>query len=129
LFVSEITTENSLNLNFYGDCIDKDLSVCTPMPKGNENYLRYFSQSEKQECQNFEQVAQSINDVLQFCVDLGNSSWYGGTETTYQYWPLNKLDMTDKPFVIRNVDNQAVSINSQNYLSAFHINTFVEDFS
>ncbi|CAI6367645.1 unnamed protein product [Macrosiphum euphorbiae] len=104
----KITTENSLNLNFYEDCIDKDLSVCTPKPKGNENYLRFFSQSEKQECQNFEQVAQSMNDVLQFCVDLGNSSWYGGTETTYQYWPLNKLDMTDKPFVTRNVDSQAV---------------------
>eukprot|EP00102_Acyrthosiphon_pisum_P020711 XP_016657921.1 PREDICTED: uncharacterized protein LOC103308657 [Acyrthosiphon pisum] len=105
LFVLEITTENSLKLNFYEDCIDNDLSVCTQKTKGNENYLRYFSQSENQECQNFEQVAQSMNDVLQFCVDMGNSSW---AETTYQYWPLNKFDLTDKPFVTRNVESQAV---------------------
>lgn len=109
-FILELTTEKNLRFNFYEDCIDKDLSICTTNTRSNENYLRYFSPSEKQECQNYEQVAQSMNDVLQFCVDLGDSSWYGGAETTYQYWPLNKLNLTDKPFVTRNVDSQAVSI-------------------
>jgi len=71
--------------------------------------LRYFSKCKKKECKNFKQVAQSINDVLQFCVDMENSSWYGGAETTYQHWPLNKLDWTDKPFVTRELDSQAVS--------------------
>jgi len=72
--------------------------------------LRYFSQSEKQECNNYEQIAQSMNDVLQFCVDMGDSSWYGGAEVTFQYWPLNKLNWTDNPYVTKSADNQAVSI-------------------
>ncbi|XP_001952691.2 myogenesis-regulating glycosidase [Acyrthosiphon pisum] len=104
----KIATENSLKLNFYEDCIDKDLSVCAPKKKGNENYLSYFSRSEKQECQNYEQVAQSMNDILQFCVDMGKSSWYGGAETIYQHWPLNKLNWTDKAYVTREADCQAV---------------------
>jgi len=72
--------------------------------------LRYFSQSEKPECKNYEQVAQSMNDVLQFCVDMGNSSWYGGAETTFQHWPLNKLNWTDTPYLTRELGSQAVSI-------------------
>ncbi|KAL5234234.1 hypothetical protein ACI65C_001644 [Semiaphis heraclei] len=95
----KISVEKSLNLNFYEDCIDKHLGVCTLKTRGNENYLRYFSRSEKQECQSYEQVAQSIDDVLQFCVDMGNSSWYGGAETFFQYWPINNLNWTNTPYV------------------------------
>ncbi|XP_060841150.1 myogenesis-regulating glycosidase-like [Rhopalosiphum padi] len=104
----KITTEKSLQLNFYEDCINKDLSVCTPKKKDNGHYLRYFSQSEKPECKNYEQIAQSMNDVLQFCVDMGNSSWYGGAETTFQHWPLNKLNWTDTPYLTRELGSQAV---------------------
>ncbi|XP_050054629.1 myogenesis-regulating glycosidase-like isoform X3 [Aphis gossypii] len=104
----KITNEKSLKLNFYEDCIDKDPSVCTPKTKGNENYLRYFSQSEKQECKNYEQVAQSMNDILQFCVNIGDSSWYGGSQVTFQYWPLNKFNWTDNPFITTSSGDQAV---------------------
>jgi len=110
LLILEITTENSLKLNFHEDCIDKDPNVCTPKTKGNEHYLQYFSQSEKQECKKYEQIAQSMNDVLQFCVDMGNSSWYGGSETTFQHWPLNKLEWTNTPYLTRELGTQAVSI-------------------
>jgi len=85
--------------------------VCTPKTKGNKNYLRYFSQSEKRECQNYEQVAQSMNDVLQFCVDMEGSSWYGGAEVTFQHWPLNNLNWTNNPYVTKSSGDQAVSIN------------------
>ncbi|XP_026811742.1 myogenesis-regulating glycosidase-like [Rhopalosiphum maidis] len=105
---AKITAKKSLQLNFYEDCINKDLNVCTSKKKGNEHYLRYFSQSEKPECKNYEQVAQSKNDVLQFCVDMGNSSWYGGAETTFQHWPLNKLNWTDNPYVTKSSGDQAV---------------------
>lgn len=111
LTILEISAEKSLNLNFYEDCIDRDLGVCTPKTKGNENYLRYFSQSEKPECQNYEQVAQSMNDVLQFCVDMEGSSWYGGAEVTFQHWPLNNLNWTNNPYVTKSSGDQAVSIN------------------
>lgn len=98
-----------LKLNFYEDCIDQDPKVCTVKHKGNENYLRYFSETEKQECVHYEQYAQSMNNVLKFCVEMGTDSWYGGAETSFQHWPLNKLNWTDKPFVTREGDSQAVS--------------------
>jgi len=74
--------------------------------------LQYFSQSKKQECtrKNYKQIAQTMNDVLQFCVDVGNSSWCGGSETTFQHWPLNKLNWTDTPYLTRELGTQAVSI-------------------
>lgn len=50
-----------------------------------------------------------MNDVLKFCVDMKNSSWYGGAETTYQYWPLNKLNWTETPYVTKESDSEAVS--------------------
>ncbi|KAE9536497.1 hypothetical protein AGLY_007286 [Aphis glycines] len=106
--ILEITNEKSLKLNFYEDCIDKDPSVCTPKTKGNENYLRYFSQSEKQECNNYEQVAQSMNDILQFCVNIGDSSWNGGSQVIFQYWPLNKFNRTDNPFITTSSGDQSV---------------------
>jgi len=92
LLISEKTTSKNLKLSFYEDCIDKDPSVCTPKTKGNEDYLPYFSESEKQECKNFEQIGQSMNDVLQFCVNMESSYWFGGAETGLQEWPLNKLN-------------------------------------
>ncbi|CAH1716263.1 unnamed protein product [Aphis gossypii] len=104
----KITNEKSLKLNFHEDCIDKDPSVCIPKTKGNEHYLQYFSQSEKQECKNYEQIAQSMNDVLELCVNMGNSSWYGGSETTFQHWPLNKLEWTNTPYLTRELGTQAV---------------------
>ncbi|XP_025203029.1 myogenesis-regulating glycosidase-like isoform X1 [Melanaphis sacchari] len=103
------TTEKSLKLNFYEDCIDKVLSNCTSKTKDNVYYLRYFSQSNKQECKNFEHVAQSTNNVLQFCIDMENSSWYGGAETTFQHWPLNKLNWTDIPYLTRELGSQAIA--------------------
>jgi len=110
LIVLEISAEKSLNLNFYEDCIDRDLGVCTPKTRGNENYLHYFSQSEKTECQNYEQVAESMNDVLQFCVYMEDSYWYGGAEVTFQHWPLNNLNWTNNPYVTKSSGDQAVSI-------------------
>lgn len=50
-----------------------------------------------------------MNDVLQFCVDMGNSSWYGGAETSFQYWPLNKLDWTNVPYITKEGNSEAVS--------------------
>lgn len=105
------STANVLKLDFYEDCIDQNPKVCTVQHKGNENYLRYFSETEKQECMLYEQVAHSMNDVLKFCVEMGTDSWYGGAEATYQHWPLNKLNWTDTPFVTREKGSQAVSYN------------------
>lgn len=51
-----------------------------------------------------------MNAVLQFCVDIKNSSWYGGAETEVQQWPLNKLNWTDRAYVTKEFDSQAVSI-------------------
>lgn len=110
MIILEIITEKSLKITFYEGCIDKDPSICTPKTKSNEHYLRYFSQSVKQECKMFEQVAESMNDFLQFCVDMGNSSWYGGAEATFQHWPLNKLNWTENSYVTRSSGDQAVSI-------------------
>ncbi|XP_022166100.1 uncharacterized family 31 glucosidase KIAA1161-like [Myzus persicae] len=104
----KINAEKILHLNITEDCIDKNLGVCIPKTKGHDNYLRYFSRSEKRECQNYEQVAQSKNDILQFCIDMGDSSWYGGAETTYQYWPLNNLNWTNNPYVTKSSGDQAV---------------------
>lgn len=117
LIILEIPAENSLKLNFYEDCIDKHLGVCTPKTNGNEHYLRYFSRQEKRECQSYEQVAQSMDDVLQFCVDMGNSSWYGGAEVAVQYWPLNNLNWTNNPYVTKSSNGQPVSINLEYILS------------
>lgn len=99
-----------LKLDFFEACINEDPSVCSKKEKKyNEYYLRYFSKSERKECINYEQVAESLNDVLKFCVDMGNSSWYGGAENTYQYWPLNKLNWTNNAYVTKESASQAVS--------------------
>ncbi|VVC33348.1 Glycoside hydrolase family 31,Glycoside hydrolase superfamily [Cinara cedri] len=100
-----IETSKTLKLQFYEDCLNEN---CTKKLESNQNHLKYFSESEKQECKNYEQVAQSMNDVLKFCVDMKNSSWYGGAETTYQYWPLNKLNWTETPYVTKESDSEAV---------------------
>jgi len=44
-------------------------------------------------------------------VDMEDSSWYDGAQTTYLYWPLNKFNWKDNPLITTHVDNQAVSIN------------------
>jgi len=108
-FTLEITTLKTLKLDFYDDCVDKDPKVCSKTRQGNENYLRFFSESETPECIHFEQVAQSMNDVLQFCVDMMNSSWFGGSECTIQKWPLNKLQWMNIPYITRETNSQAVS--------------------
>ncbi|XP_025410615.1 myogenesis-regulating glycosidase isoform X2 [Sipha flava] len=68
-----------------------------------------------------------MNNVLKFCVEMGSDSWYGGAETTFQHWPLNKLNWTDKPFVTSEADSQAVLesyfFNSQGFY--IHINDSV----
>ena len=51
-----------------------------------------------------------MNDVLKFCVDFGNSSWFGGAEVGLQKWPLNKLNWTDREYVTTELHSQAVSI-------------------
>lgn len=108
--ISGDSPSKSLKLDFYEGCINEDPKVCTTKKKStSDSYLRYFSGSERQECFNFEQVAESMNDFLTFCVDMENSLWYGGAETTFQKWPLNKLDWTNKSFVTRELDSQAVS--------------------
>lgn len=106
---AETATVKSLKLDFSEDCVDKDPRVCKRKTVNNDAYLRYFEKSEKQECLKFEQQAESLNDVLKFCVDMDNSSWYGGAENTYQYWPLNKLDWTDNAYVTKEEASQAVS--------------------
>jgi len=106
------TSLKNLKLSFYEDCINKDPSVCTPKPRSNAEYLSYFSDSEKQECKHFEKISQSMNDVLQFCVEFDNSSWFGGAEVGLQEWPLNKLNWTDREYVTKELHSQAVSIDS-----------------
>ncbi|XP_001952674.2 myogenesis-regulating glycosidase [Acyrthosiphon pisum] len=102
------TTLKNLKLSFYEDCIDKDPCVCNPKTTGNADYVRYFSESEKQECKHFEQIGQSMNDVLQFCVEMESSYWFGGAETGLQEWPLNKLNWTDRSYVTKEADHQAI---------------------
>lgn len=104
------TTLEHLKLTFFEDCINRDPSVCTPKTGSNAKYLSYFTESEKSECKHFEQISQSMNDVLQFCVDFDNSSWFGGAEVGLQEWPLNKLNWTDREYVTRELHSQAVSI-------------------
>lgn len=104
------TPEKHLKLSFFEDCIDKDPGVCTPKTGSNADYLHCFTESEKPECKHFEQISESMNDVLQFCVDFGNSSWFGGAEVGLQEWPLNKLNWTDRAYVTKESDSQAVSI-------------------
>jgi len=105
----------NLKFSFYEDCINKDPSVCIPKSRSNAEYLSYFSESEKPECKHFEQNSQSMNDVLQFCVEFDNSSWFGGAEVGLQEWPLNKLNWTDREYVTKESDSQAVSIDYSNY--------------
>lgn len=60
-----------------------------------------------------------MNDILQFCIDMDKSFWYGGAETTYQHWPLNKLNWTDQSYVTKESDSQAVSFTHEYfYVSA-----------
>uniref|UniRef100_A0A2S2NFM9 Putative family 31 glucosidase n=1 Tax=Schizaphis graminum TaxID=13262 RepID=A0A2S2NFM9_SCHGA len=101
-------TSKNLKLTFYEDCINKDPSFCTTKTGDNSSYLRYFSESEKQECKHFEQISESMNDIFQFCVDMENSSWFGGAETGLQEWPLNKLNWTDMSYVTKESYSQAV---------------------
>lgn len=118
--ITEISTSKTLNLNFHEDCINKDPNICTKKEETNEYYLRYFSESERKECMNFKQETQSMNDILQFCVEIENSTWFGGAENTYQYWPLNKLNWTDRPYVTLESWSQAVSsryfVNKLNFI-------------
>lgn len=102
------TTLKNLKFSFYEDCIDKDPNVCASKTRHNADYLSYFSESEKQECKHFEQISQSMNDILQFCVEIENSSWFGGAETGLQKWPLNKLNWTDRAYVTKESDSQAI---------------------
>lgn len=73
---------------------------------------------------NYEQVAQSMNDVLHFCVDINNSTWFGGPETQYQYWPLNKFNWTDKSYVTKELDSQAVSAKLLIFFKIFLVSTY-----
>lgn len=102
-------TVKSLKLDFYEGCINTGSSVCKKKQKVNEDYVRAFSPTEKRECLNYGQVAESMNDIMGFCVDMENSHWYGGAENTFQYWPLNKLNWTNNAYVTKEADSQAVS--------------------
>lgn len=84
-------------------------SVCAKKPENNQNQLHYFSETVKQECIDYERTAESMNEILQFCIDMENSSWYGGAERTEQHWPLNKLEWTDNSYVSKESASQAVS--------------------
>lgn len=105
-----MTTANTLQLNFHEDFINKDPHISTKKEENNEKYLQYFSRSEREECMNFKHVTQSMNDALQLCVEMEKSVWYGGSENTYQHWPLNKLNWTNRPYVSMEAHSQAVII-------------------
>lgn len=106
--ISDSLSSKNLRLNFFEDCINKSPDVCRIQQRDAQAYLNFFTKSNKKECLEYKQIADSMNNVLQFCVDMGNSSWYGGAEVTHQYWPLNKLNWTDRPYVTREEDSQAV---------------------
>lgn len=107
LYILEVPPSNSLKLTFYDSCIDS--SVCPKKSENNQNQLRYFSERVKQECTDYERITESMNEVLQFCIDMENSFWYGGVERTEQRWPLNKLEWTGKSYVSNKSESQAVS--------------------
>jgi len=73
------------------------------------HYLKFFSESEKQECMNFEKNCDSIHNKLFFCVKFDNSSWFGGSEVGLKEWPLNNLNWTNREYVTKDSHRQAVS--------------------
>lgn len=109
LSILGVSTSKTLKLNFHEGCLSSDASLCSKTQGGNTEYLNKFSDSDKKECLNYEQVTGTMNDVLQFCVDMGTSSWFGGPERTFQYWPLNKFNWTDESYITREEQSQAVS--------------------
>lgn len=50
-----------------------------------------------------------MNDVLQFYVDMGNSSWYRDAEATFQYYSLNKFDCNNVPNITNDGNSTRVS--------------------
>lgn len=109
--IVDIPATKTLQLSFHETCINNDISVCRKKEENNEHYLRYFSESERKECMHFNQEAQTMNDILQFCVVMENSTWFGGAENTYQHWPLNKLNWTNRPYITTENWTQAASNN------------------
>ncbi|XP_059620860.1 myogenesis-regulating glycosidase [Phlebotomus argentipes] len=51
------------------------------------------------------------SETLMDCISLGSHAvhWYGGPQQKYQYWPVEKLNLSDYSYVTKEADNAAVA--------------------
>lgn len=50
---------------------------------------------------------QSVSDCIS--LDTGRTNWYGGPQIFHQYWPVEKLSLTDYSYVAKQQDNVGVA--------------------
>lgn len=46
---------------------------------------------------------------LEDCFNFGNAHWYGGPEDIHQYWPVEKLNLTEFAYVTTMLENVAIA--------------------
>ncbi|XP_058824118.1 myogenesis-regulating glycosidase-like [Topomyia yanbarensis] len=51
----------------------------------------------------------SRSKVVVDCVRIAGSNWYGGPQQKYQYWPIQKLRLSQYSFLTKEADNCAVA--------------------
>nr|CAD7257000.1 unnamed protein product [Timema shepardi] len=72
--------------------------------------VRLLHQNE--ECMHVEWLSTDTSGNLQQfedCFDLGEAHWFGGPEIKKQYWPFEKYNLTEVPYVTRQAENQGLA--------------------
>lgn len=80
----------------------------------NENHCLQFGDSIKLKisklnphCHDVEWTSQ-LTLPLEDCFSFGNAHWYGGPEIIHQYWPVEKLNLTEFACVTTQFENAAI---------------------
>lgn len=54
-------------------------------------------------------ITNNLDRELRDCYDLDGSNWFGGPERFYQEWPIEKLNISDYPYVTQEDNFTAIA--------------------
>lgn len=72
------------------------------------NHVRLSVKRVKGQCHEIS-WSSSLNLTMEDCYSFGTAHWYGGPEYNKQYWPVEKLNLSDYSYVNKMEDNAGIT--------------------
>ena len=70
---------------------------------------------------------QSTPPIFKDCVKVKSSSWYGGSETFVQKWPLNRHDIPSSPYLTTDLPKHFGNVLERYFLSSEGVSIYFPD--